>query len=57
MGPDGNPLANSSESERAFMKYKEEYTLLPSQKVFKIEKLTEYERDELLKKQALDRLL
>lgn len=57
-GPDdSNPLANSSESERAFMRFKEEYTLLPTQKVFKVERLTEYERDETLKRWELDKLL
>ena len=52
-----NPLANSSESERAYQLYKQEYTLLPMQKLFKIERMSEYERDELLKKWQLDRML
>ena len=37
--------------------YKQEYTLLPTQLVFKVEQMTEYERDELLKKWQLDKLL
>lgn len=57
LGSDGNPLANSSESERAQMRYREQYTLLPTQLLFKVEKHSEYERAELLKKWQLDKLL
>lgn len=57
MDSEGNPLANSSESERAYMLYKQEYTLLPMQKMFKVEKFSEYERAELLKKWELEKSL
>ena len=49
--------AFSSEADRAYQLYKQEYTLLPTQRLFKIEQYTEYERDELLKKWELDKLL
>ena len=39
------------------MRYKQEYTLLPTQLLFKVDRVTEYERDELLKKWKLDKLL
>ena len=52
-----NPLAISSESDISYQRYKQEYTLLPTQKVFKVDRMTEYERDELLKKWELDKLL
>jgi len=54
---DGSSSALTSEAERAYQRYKQEYTLLPTQKLFKIERLTEYDRDELLKKMELDKLL
>ena len=41
---------------REYALYKQEYTLLPTQLVFKVDQLTEYERDELLKKWKLDKL-
>ena len=49
--------AYSSEADRAYQLYKQEYTLLPTQRLFKVEQYTEYERDELLKKWELDKLL
>jgi len=47
----------TSEQEKAYSKYKQEYTLLPTQKIFTLERMTQYERDELLKKWELDKLL
>ncbi len=38
-------------------KYKEEYTLLPSQMVFKVEKMNAYERDEAIKQMHLEKEL
>jgi len=54
---DGTSAAIASEAEKAYQRYKQEYTLLPTQKVFKIERLTEYDRDELIKKMELEKLL
>ena len=51
------PFEELSDAQRGYQMYKQEYTLLPTQLVFKVEQMTEYERDELLKKWQLDKLL
>ena len=45
------------EQTEQYDKYKEEYTLLPSQKIFKIEKHDPYERDEIIRQNKLNREL
>ena len=47
----------SDQCEQAYDKYKEEYTLLPSQKMFKVVKMNAYERDEEIKQMALEKEL
>lgn len=42
-------LENMSELERDYILYKQEYTLLPTQRLFQIKSYSEYERAELLK--------
>jgi len=56
-GGQHDPMEYMSTSERAYQLYKQEYTLLPTQLTFKVERVTEYEREELLKKWELDKLL
>ena len=51
------PIEMLSEQERSYILYKQEYTLLPTQLIFKVDQMSEYERDELLRKWELDRLL
>ena len=45
------------EQTEQYDKYKEEYTLLPSQKILKIEKHDPYERDEIIRQNKLNREL
>ena len=56
-GNDANGDEILTQADIAYQMYKQEYTLLPTQRLFKIEKLTDYERDELLKKWELDKQL
>ena len=46
-----------SEQERSYILYKQEYTLLPTQLIFKVDHMSEYERNELLRKWELDKLV
>ena len=47
----------AAEQVEKYDKYKEEYTLLPSQKLFKVEKMNPYERNEAIKQMNLDKEL
>ena len=51
------PIEMLTEQERSFMMYKQEYTLLPTQMIFKVDHMSEYERNELLRKWELDKLV
>ena len=57
-GADGEtPLELMTEQERAYQLYKQEYTLLPTALIFKVEKKSEIERNELIQKWKLERIL
>ena len=47
----------STRSELGLQRYREQYTLLPSQLIFKIERMSAYDRNELIKKSQLEREL